>query len=157
MSPFTQFFFKVMHIMCHNNFMIQCIPLFHHSMWKTVFANVLTHCLILIFFTCPHVLSSVTSTRSSLSIFSMPLTIFYIVIRSPRSLLSCKVSSPISFSRSSYVRSFSSSTIFVAIFCIRSNLLISFLELGDHTTAACSSIGRIMLVIIFLIISLFMN
>ncbi|MPC91904.1 hypothetical protein E2C01_086967 [Portunus trituberculatus] len=29
--------------------------------------------------------SSVTSTRSSLSIFPMPLTILYLVIRSPRS------------------------------------------------------------------------
>ncbi|MPC69184.1 hypothetical protein E2C01_063399 [Portunus trituberculatus] len=56
----------------------------------------------------------------------MPLTILYIVIKYPRSLLSCKVGSPISFSHSSYVRSFSSGTIFVAIFCILLNLLISF-------------------------------
>ncbi|MPC59761.1 hypothetical protein E2C01_053789 [Portunus trituberculatus] len=74
----------------------------------------------------------------------MPLTILYIV------------SSPISFSHSSYVRSFSSVTIFVAIFCIRSNL-ISFIELGDHTTATYSSFRRIMLVIIFFIISFSMN
>ncbi|MPC14941.1 hypothetical protein E2C01_007721 [Portunus trituberculatus] len=41
-----------------------------------------THCLILIF-TCPLVLLSsfVTSTRSSLSIVSIPLTNFYIVNR----------------------------------------------------------------------------
>ncbi|MPC30309.1 hypothetical protein E2C01_023570 [Portunus trituberculatus] len=38
MSPFIQFFLKVMHIMCCNNFIIQCIPL-HHSVWKTVFPN----------------------------------------------------------------------------------------------------------------------
>ncbi|MPC51181.1 hypothetical protein E2C01_045020 [Portunus trituberculatus] len=32
MSPFTLFFLKVMHIMCCNNFIIQCIPHLHHSM-----------------------------------------------------------------------------------------------------------------------------
>ncbi|MPC08630.1 hypothetical protein E2C01_001219 [Portunus trituberculatus] len=53
----------------------------------------------------------------------MPLTILYIFIRFPCSLVSCKVDSPISFNHSSYVRSFSNSTIFVAIFCICSNLL----------------------------------
>ncbi|MPC57254.1 hypothetical protein E2C01_051232 [Portunus trituberculatus] len=41
MSPFIQFFFKVMHIMCCNTFITQCIPLFHYSMWKTVFSNIL--------------------------------------------------------------------------------------------------------------------
>ncbi|MPC42226.1 hypothetical protein E2C01_035842 [Portunus trituberculatus] len=108
MSPLIQFFFKVMHIMCCNNFITQCIPLFHHSKWKTVFSN-----LILIFFTYPlALLSSVNSTRSSLFIFPIPLTILYIVISSSRYLLSCKIS----FCFSSYVRSFSSSTIFVAIF-----------------------------------------
>ncbi|MPC22873.1 hypothetical protein E2C01_015900 [Portunus trituberculatus] len=35
------FFFKVMHIMCCNNFITQCIPLFHCSMWKTVLSNIL--------------------------------------------------------------------------------------------------------------------
>ncbi|MPC42101.1 hypothetical protein E2C01_035715 [Portunus trituberculatus] len=39
MSPFTQFFFKTMHIMCCNNFITQCIPLFHHSMCKIVFST----------------------------------------------------------------------------------------------------------------------
>ncbi|MPC94729.1 hypothetical protein E2C01_089911 [Portunus trituberculatus] len=86
----------------------------------------------------------------------MSLTILYVVIRSPRSLLSCKVDSTISFIRSSYLRSFNSSTILVAIFCIFSNFLISFLELGDHTTAAYYSLGHIMLVMIFFIISLSM-
>ncbi|MPC68634.1 hypothetical protein E2C01_062837 [Portunus trituberculatus] len=63
-----------------------------------------THCLILIFFACPLVLpaSYVTSTRSFLSIFSIPFTILYIVIRSHRSLLSYKAGSSISFSLSSY-------------------------------------------------------
>ncbi|MPC77645.1 hypothetical protein E2C01_072104 [Portunus trituberculatus] len=138
MSPFIQFFIRVMHIMYCNNIIIQC-SLFHCSMWKT-------HCLILIFFTCPLVLpaSSVTNTRFSLSIFSMPFTIlFYIVIRCPRSLLSCKVGSPIPFSLSSYVKSFSSGTIFVAIFWILSNLLISFFKLADHTTAAYCNFGCI--------------
>ncbi|MPC15905.1 hypothetical protein E2C01_008709 [Portunus trituberculatus] len=37
MSPFIQFFLKVMHNICCDNFIIQCIPLFHHSMWKTIF------------------------------------------------------------------------------------------------------------------------
>ncbi|MPC40966.1 hypothetical protein E2C01_034542 [Portunus trituberculatus] len=50
---------------------------------KLYFPKSFTHYLILIF-TCPLVLlSSVTNTRSSLSIFSMPFTISYIVIRSP--------------------------------------------------------------------------
>ncbi|MPC61200.1 hypothetical protein E2C01_055266 [Portunus trituberculatus] len=52
-------------------------------------------------------LSSIISTRSCLSIFSIPLTILYNVIRSPLSFLS-------SFLHS-YVRSFSFGTIFVAI------------------------------------------
>ncbi|MPC38027.1 hypothetical protein E2C01_031528 [Portunus trituberculatus] len=30
-----------MHIRFCNNFIIQCIPLFQHSMWKTVFSNIL--------------------------------------------------------------------------------------------------------------------
>ncbi|MPC95184.1 hypothetical protein E2C01_090381 [Portunus trituberculatus] len=50
----------------------------------------------------------------------MPWTILYIVIRSPCSLLSCKIGTPISFSLSSYVKSFSCGTIFV------SNLLYPF-------------------------------
>ncbi|MPC75144.1 hypothetical protein E2C01_069529 [Portunus trituberculatus] len=37
LSPFIQFFFKVMHITCCNNFITQCIPLFHCSMWETDF------------------------------------------------------------------------------------------------------------------------
>ncbi|MPC30337.1 hypothetical protein E2C01_023598 [Portunus trituberculatus] len=78
-------------------------PTFPPFYVKNYFPISFTHCLILIFFTCPLVLlSSVTSTRSSLSIFSMSLTILYIVITSPRSLLSCKVGRPISFSLSSY-------------------------------------------------------
>ncbi|MPC97628.1 hypothetical protein E2C01_092951 [Portunus trituberculatus] len=69
-----------MHIMCCNNFII--FNAFHFSF---------THCFILIFFKYPLVLiSSITSTRFSFSIFSVPLTILYIVIRSPHSLLSCK-------------------------------------------------------------------
>ncbi|MPC25270.1 hypothetical protein E2C01_018375 [Portunus trituberculatus] len=68
---------------------------------KLYFPLSFTHCLILIF-TCPLVLPafSVTSIRSSLSIFSMPFTIIYIVIKSPCSLLSYKAGSPISFSLS---------------------------------------------------------
>ncbi|MPD04227.1 hypothetical protein E2C01_099902 [Portunus trituberculatus] len=30
-----------MHIMCCNNFIIQCIPFFLHSVWKTVFSIIL--------------------------------------------------------------------------------------------------------------------
>ncbi|MPC31613.1 hypothetical protein E2C01_024908 [Portunus trituberculatus] len=32
-----------MNIMCCNcnNFIIQCIPLFHRSVWKTLFSNIL--------------------------------------------------------------------------------------------------------------------
>ncbi|MPC71556.1 hypothetical protein E2C01_065834 [Portunus trituberculatus] len=118
---------------------------------KLYFPISFTHCLILIFFSCPLVLpsASVNSTRSSLSIFSISFTIIYIVIRSLQSLLSYKIRSPISFSRSPYVRSFNSCAIFVAIFCILSNFLVSFLELGDHTTAAYSSLGCIMLMIFF--------
>ncbi|MPC46959.1 hypothetical protein E2C01_040691 [Portunus trituberculatus] len=41
MSPFIQFFFKVIHFMCCNKFIIQCIPLFLRSVWKTVFSNIL--------------------------------------------------------------------------------------------------------------------
>ncbi|MPC67194.1 hypothetical protein E2C01_061361 [Portunus trituberculatus] len=41
LSPVIQFFFKVMHIMCCNNFITQCIPLLHRSVWKTVFSNIL--------------------------------------------------------------------------------------------------------------------
>ncbi|MPC54050.1 hypothetical protein E2C01_047957 [Portunus trituberculatus] len=41
MSTFIQFFIKVMHIMCCKNFITQCIPLFHHSVWKTVLSNIL--------------------------------------------------------------------------------------------------------------------
>ncbi|MPC30308.1 hypothetical protein E2C01_023570 [Portunus trituberculatus] len=90
---------------------ISSLNAFHFSTvlcGKLYFPIAFTHCLILIFFTCPLVLlsSSVTSTRSSLSIFSMPLTILYFLIRSPCSLQSCKVDSPISFSHSSCVRSF---------------------------------------------------
>ncbi|MPC45866.1 hypothetical protein E2C01_039572 [Portunus trituberculatus] len=60
MSPFISFFHKVMHIMCCNNFIIQCILLLHRSVWKTVFSNI--HNILI--FTCPLVLlSSVTSTR----------------------------------------------------------------------------------------------
>ncbi|MPC58887.1 hypothetical protein E2C01_052898 [Portunus trituberculatus] len=68
---------------------------------KLYFSISFTHCFILIFFSCPLVLpSSVNSTKSSLSIFSRSLTILYIVIRYPCSLLSCKVGSPLSFSSS---------------------------------------------------------
>ncbi|MPC46437.1 hypothetical protein E2C01_040157 [Portunus trituberculatus] len=51
-----------------------------------------SHCLILIFTYLLVLSSSATSTRSSLSMYSMPLTILYTVIRSP----------PISFTHSSY-------------------------------------------------------
>ncbi|MPC62261.1 hypothetical protein E2C01_056343 [Portunus trituberculatus] len=30
-----------MHIMCCNNFIIECIIFFHRSVWKTVFCNIL--------------------------------------------------------------------------------------------------------------------
>ncbi|MPC37779.1 hypothetical protein E2C01_031270 [Portunus trituberculatus] len=117
---------------------------------KLYFPISFTHCLILIFFTCLLApLASVTSTRYSLSIFfffsfSIPFTILY----------KCyEVGSPISFSLSSYVRSFSSGTFFVAIFWIRSNLLVSFLGLGVHTTAAYSSLGHLMLIIFFFIMN----
>ncbi|MPC38391.1 hypothetical protein E2C01_031897 [Portunus trituberculatus] len=30
-----------MHTMCCNNSIIQCIPFFHRSVWKTVFFNIL--------------------------------------------------------------------------------------------------------------------
>ncbi|MPC10356.1 hypothetical protein E2C01_002990 [Portunus trituberculatus] len=73
----------------------------------------------------------------------MPLTILYTLLLGPLVLFYL-------------VRSFSSGTICVVIFCIFSYLLISFLELRDHTTAAYSSFGRIMLVMIFFIISLSM-
>ncbi|MPC11582.1 hypothetical protein E2C01_004250 [Portunus trituberculatus] len=56
MSPFIQLFFKVMHIMCCNNFITQFIPLFHHSMWKTVLSNILhtlPHPNLLYMSSCP--------------------------------------------------------------------------------------------------------
>ncbi|MPC51149.1 hypothetical protein E2C01_044989 [Portunus trituberculatus] len=67
-----------MHIMCCNNFIIQCIPLLHLCVRKTAFSNILH--------TLPHPDLYMTSCHS---IFSMPLTILYIVIKSPHSLLSC--------------------------------------------------------------------
>ncbi|MPC84008.1 hypothetical protein E2C01_078734 [Portunus trituberculatus] len=30
-----------MYIMCCNDFIIQCIPVLHRSMWKTIFSNIL--------------------------------------------------------------------------------------------------------------------
>ncbi|MPC32809.1 Mitogen-activated protein kinase 1 [Portunus trituberculatus] len=64
----------------HENVSVSsCSPLFCVENYLPIS---FTHCLILIF-TYPLVLlSSVTITRSSLSNFSMPLTILYIVIRS---------------------------------------------------------------------------
>ncbi|MPD03464.1 hypothetical protein E2C01_099103 [Portunus trituberculatus] len=59
-----------MHIMCCNNLIIQCIPFSTVLCGKLCFPISFTHCLILIFCSCPIVLlSSVFSTKSSLSIF----------------------------------------------------------------------------------------
>ncbi|MPC43660.1 hypothetical protein E2C01_037310 [Portunus trituberculatus] len=41
LSPYlhiSNFSLKLMHIMCCNSFITQCIPLFHCSRWKTVFS-----------------------------------------------------------------------------------------------------------------------
>ncbi|MPC27141.1 hypothetical protein E2C01_020302 [Portunus trituberculatus] len=59
MSPFIQFILKVMHIMCCNNFIIQCIPLFCHSVWKTVFSSILhtlPHPNFLYMISCPSII-----------------------------------------------------------------------------------------------------
>ncbi|MPC83647.1 hypothetical protein E2C01_078361 [Portunus trituberculatus] len=59
MSPFIQFFLKVMHIMCYNNFITQCIPLLHCSMWETVFSNILhtlPHPNLLYMSSCPSII-----------------------------------------------------------------------------------------------------
>ncbi|MPC21763.1 hypothetical protein E2C01_014757 [Portunus trituberculatus] len=58
MSPFILFFFKVMYIMCSNNFITQCIPLLHRCMWKTVFSNILhtlLHPDLLYMSSCPSI------------------------------------------------------------------------------------------------------
>ncbi|MPC51440.1 hypothetical protein E2C01_045285 [Portunus trituberculatus] len=114
MSLFVQFFFKLCTLCAVTT---SSLNAFHFStiLCRKLYLPIsFTHCLFRIFFACPLVLpASVTST---LSIFSMPFTILYIVIRSPCSLLSCKVDSPISLSLSSYVRALSSSIIFLAIF-----------------------------------------
>ncbi|MPC99476.1 hypothetical protein E2C01_094892 [Portunus trituberculatus] len=100
MSPFIQFFFKIMHIMCCNNFITQCIPLFHRSIWKTVFSNI------------PH-----TLPHSNLYMSSCPSIFFkcqhqvFLVY-----LFNAIDSSFYSIFLSSSVRSFSSGTKFVAIF-----------------------------------------
>ncbi|MPC16131.1 hypothetical protein E2C01_008951 [Portunus trituberculatus] len=47
-----------MHTMCCNNFIIQCIPFFHHSVWKTVFSNILhtlPHPDLLFISSCPSI------------------------------------------------------------------------------------------------------
>ncbi|MPC13389.1 hypothetical protein E2C01_006122 [Portunus trituberculatus] len=71
MSPFIQFFCKVMHICAITTSLLNA---FHFSIilcGKLYFPVSFTHCLILIFFTCPLVLLafSVTSTRSSYLVF----------------------------------------------------------------------------------------
>ena len=61
---------------------------------KLYFLMSLKHWLFLILFECPLVLplsASFKNTRSCLSIFSLRFTILYIVIKSPLSLLACKV------------------------------------------------------------------
>ncbi|MPC54457.1 hypothetical protein E2C01_048374 [Portunus trituberculatus] len=78
---------------------------------------------------------------------------FQLPIRKQSDLGTFLVGSPISSNHSLYVRSFCSGTTFVAILWICSNL-VSFFKLSDRTTAAYSNFGRIILVIIFFIISL---
>ena len=61
---------------------------------------------------------------------------FCIVIKSPLSLLSSSVVCLISFDLSSYVRSFKSDTILVAILCIPYNFVSCFFFLGNHIITA---------------------
>ncbi|MPC94658.1 hypothetical protein E2C01_089837 [Portunus trituberculatus] len=58
-----------MHIMFCNNFIIQCIPLFHRSMWKAVFSNILH--------TLPHPDLFVSSC---LSIFCRQYQVFFVYL-----------------------------------------------------------------------------
>ncbi|MPC31807.1 hypothetical protein E2C01_025104 [Portunus trituberculatus] len=47
-----------MHAMCCNNSIIQCIPFFHRSVWKTVFSNILhtlPHPDLLFMSSCPSI------------------------------------------------------------------------------------------------------
>ena len=116
------------------------------------------HRLFLIFLECPLIcLVSSSISRFCSSSFSIPFTILNRVIRSPVSLLSCRVGSPISLNLSSYVTSLSSGTFFVAALWILSSFVISFFACGDHTTAAYSNLGRIILVRILFIMSLSMQ
>ncbi|MPC67708.1 hypothetical protein E2C01_061889 [Portunus trituberculatus] len=56
-----------MHIMCYSNFTIQCIPLFHHSKWKTVFFNII------------HTLAHCDLYMSSCTLLLGPHILFYLV------------------------------------------------------------------------------
>ena len=125
-------------------------------MWKTVFLMAVKHQLFLIFFECPLIclVSFSIIIRSCLSSLSMPFTIFYKVIRSPLSLLSCRVGSPISFNLPLYVSSLNPGTIFVATLWILPNFHISFFISGDHTTAAYSNLRCIILVCLCVCISI---
>ena len=78
------------------------------------------HRLFLIFLECPLIclVSSSITTRFCLSSFSIPFTVLYRVIRSPHSLLFCRVDNSISFNLSSYVSSLKSGTIFVVSFVV---------------------------------------
>ncbi|MPC55822.1 hypothetical protein E2C01_049766 [Portunus trituberculatus] len=106
-------------------------------MWKTELLNV------------PQTLTFYHIGMSCLSIISIQFTNLFIVIRSPLSSLSFKVGNCISFTLSSYGRSFISGTIFVAVFWILSSFLMSFCLYGDQTNAAYSSLGLTIVIVIF--------
>ena len=112
-----------------------------------------THRLFLIFLECPLIclVSSSIITGFVCPAFQYHLLSYIELLdHLSLSLLSCSIGSPISSNLCSYVSSLNSGTIFVATLWILSNFLISFLALGDHTTAAYYyNLGCIILVRIF--------
>ena len=87
------------------------------------------------------------------SVSSRLLINLYIVIKCPL-YLSFSVVSCISFDFSSYVISFNSGTILVAILCILSNFNTCFFLCGIYITSAYFNFGLIIVIMIFLIVSL---
>ena len=117
-SIFVQFFFQLMCILCHYHFFLQSIPSIYTSLGKTVlFCIVQANSFLQFFLVSPQILASpfLFNVRSFLSVSSRLFINLIIVIKSPLSLLSFSVVRCISINLSSYVRSFNSGTILIAI------------------------------------------